>query len=67
MGNIKILYILKKWKEGIDWIDLVQNTDRWQVLVIAVMKFRVPWSAGNILTRYVPVSFPERTQFQGVS
>ena len=27
---------------GMDWIDLVQNRDRWQSLVNAVMNFRVP-------------------------
>jgi len=27
---------------GMDWIELVQDTDRWQALVNAVMKLRVP-------------------------
>jgi hypothetical protein len=27
---------------GMDWIELVQNRDRWQVLVNAVMNLRVP-------------------------
>jgi hypothetical protein len=26
---------------GLDWIDLVQDWDRWRVLVNAVMKYRV--------------------------
>ena len=27
---------------GIDWIDLVQNRDRWRAVVNAVMNLRVP-------------------------
>jgi hypothetical protein len=27
---------------GKDWIELAQDKDRWQTLVIAVMKLRVP-------------------------
>ena len=27
---------------GVDWIELVQDTDRWRALVAAVMNLRVP-------------------------
>jgi len=30
------------WGEGMDWIDLVQNKDRWQALVNVVMNPQVP-------------------------
>jgi hypothetical protein len=33
---------------GMDWIDLDQDKDRWMVLVNTVMKLRVPYNAGII-------------------
>jgi len=34
--------IQKVRSEGMDWIDLAQDRDRWRELVNAVMKLRVP-------------------------
>jgi hypothetical protein len=28
--------------EGMDWIDMAQDRDRWQALVSAVMNLRIP-------------------------
>jgi len=35
---------------GMDWIELVQNSDRWLALVNVVMNLRFPYNAGNFLT-----------------
>jgi hypothetical protein len=40
-NNIK-MYIQEVECEVMNWIELDQNRDRWQVLVGAVMNFRVP-------------------------
>jgi hypothetical protein len=45
---------------GMDWIELVQDTDGWWALLNAVMNLRVPYNAGNSLTSCKPVSFSRR-------
>ena len=51
--------------EGMDWIDLAQDKDRWRALVNVVMNLRVPYSAGNFLTSREPVSFSRRALHHG--
>jgi hypothetical protein len=53
--------------EDMDWIDLVQDMDRWQTLVNSVMNMRVPLSVGNFLTIFEPVRFLERTLLHRLS
>jgi hypothetical protein len=64
--NIKMDIQEVKW-EGMDWIDVAQDRDRWRALVNAVVIFWVPQNAGNFLTRSEPSSFSRRTLLRGVS
>jgi hypothetical protein len=50
-----------------DWTDLTKNRDRRRVPLDAVMNFRVPYIAQNLLTGWEPVKFPKRTLLHGVT
>ena len=41
-GRIILKWIFEKWDEGMDWIDLTQEKDRWWAVVNAVMNLRAP-------------------------
>jgi hypothetical protein len=41
VGNIKMDFREVGW-DGMDWINLAQDRDRWRVYVNAVMNLRVP-------------------------
>jgi hypothetical protein len=41
-GRIILKWIFERVGEGVDWIDLAQDRDRWRALVYTVMNLRVP-------------------------
>ena len=41
-GTIILKRIFKKWREGIEWINLALVRDRWWALVKAATSVRVP-------------------------
>jgi hypothetical protein len=49
-GRIILKYIFKKWNEGMDWIDMANDRERWRDLVSAVMNFRVAYYVRNFLS-----------------
>jgi hypothetical protein len=61
-GNRPLETLRSRWKnnikmdlqevgcEGMDWIDVAQDRDRWRALVNAVMNLRFPYKAENFLT-----------------
>jgi hypothetical protein len=53
--------IFMKWDEGMDWIDLAEDKDKWGVVAKPVMNFRVPKNAGNLLTWRGSISCSRKT------
>jgi hypothetical protein len=47
--NIKVHREEVRW-EGMDWIDMALDWDRWWALVNVVMNLRVPQNAAKLLT-----------------
>jgi hypothetical protein len=47
--NIKMDLQEVGW-EGVVWMDMAQDRNRWRALVNAVMNLRIPQNAGNFLT-----------------
>jgi hypothetical protein len=41
-GRIILKRIFERLGEGVDWIDLAQDRDRWRAVVNTIMNLRVP-------------------------
>jgi hypothetical protein len=41
-GRILLRWIFRKWCDGMNWIELAQDMERWQTLVTAVINLQVP-------------------------
>jgi hypothetical protein len=61
--NIKIDLREIGW-DGMDWIDVAQDRDRWRVLVNTVLNLRVPYNAGKFLSGYIIGDFSSRAQLR---
>jgi hypothetical protein len=48
--------------DGVDWIDLAQDSDQWRALVNTVMNLRIPKNAGKFLSRCIIGCFSRRAQ-----
>ena len=49
-GGMILRWNFRKWDGDVKWIDLAQDRDSYRVLVNAIMNFRIPQNAGNLLT-----------------
>jgi len=44
------MYLQENYCEGVDWIDLAQDWDKWQDFVNAVQHLSIPLNVGNCFT-----------------
>jgi hypothetical protein len=63
VDNIKMALRELGW-DGVDWIDVAQDRDRWKALVNTVLSLRVPWNAGKFLSGCTIGSSSRRSQLR---
>jgi hypothetical protein len=61
VDNIKMDLGVRGW-DGVDWIDMAQDSDQWRALVNTVMKLRVPYNDGKLLNGCTIGGFSRRAQ-----
>jgi hypothetical protein len=50
-----------------NWIDMVEDRDKWRALVNTLMNLRVTLSLGKFMISYITGGFSRRAQLRGVS
>jgi hypothetical protein len=63
--NIKIC-LLETGEEGVDRINLAEDTDNWRVVVNAVKNIQLTQNTGYFFTSYEATSLSRRTTLPGV-
>jgi hypothetical protein len=63
VDNVKIDLREIKW-DGIDWIDLAQDSDQWRTPVNTIMNLRVPKDVGKFLSGCTIGSFSRRAHLR---
>jgi hypothetical protein len=52
---------------GVDWIDLAQDSDQWKALLNTVMNLHVPENVAKFLSSCTIGGFSRRAQFREIS
>jgi hypothetical protein len=52
---------------GVDWIGLAQDRDKWRAVVNSVMNLRDPYHAGKLSNDFTTNDFSSSAQFHKVS
>jgi hypothetical protein len=52
--------------DGVDWIELTEDRDRWRALVNTVMNLRVSYNVGKFMNNYATCGISRKTQIHGV-
>jgi hypothetical protein len=66
VDSIKIDLLRIGW-DGVDWIGLTQDRDKWRAPVNAVVNLRVPLTAGKLSNGYIIGDLSSSSQFHRVS
>jgi hypothetical protein len=66
VDNIKLDLVQIGW-DGVDWIGLAQDRDKWRALVNAVMNLRVLQNAGKLSSGYTTSGPLSSAQLRTVS
>jgi hypothetical protein len=66
VDNIKRILREIEW-DGMDWVDVAKDRDRWRALVITVVNLQVASISGNFLSSCTIGGFSRRAQLNELS